>query len=431
MLWRLAYTLLAHLVLPIALLRSLWKGRKQPGYLRNFPERFGRYSGQPDRPVIWLHAVSVGETRAAEPLVKALESDWPDHQILLTTLTPTGRATARQAFGERVLCCYVPYDVPWAVGAFLRHYQPRLGALLETELWPNLIHGCRSRGVPLFLVNARLSERSARGYGRVAALTRGALGGLAGVAAQSTADAQRLAALGAQQVVVTGNLKFDRGPQAADFARAQHLRALFGPDRPVFVAASTREGEEELVLDALAGAPSELLTVIVPRHIQRFDAVAALLARRGLRVQRRSDDRPILADTQAVLGDSMGELFAYYGACDVAFIGGSLLPLGGQNLLEACAMGKPVLIGPHTFNFTEATRLAVEAGAAVRVRDSTELGDALAALLRDAVHREAMGRAGIELMKQHQGATQRTLALLGPVLGRESRLSAPDRPTAC
>jgi 3-deoxy-D-manno-octulosonic-acid transferase len=213
-------------------------------------------------------------------------------------------------------------------------------------------------------------------------------------------------------VEITGNLKFDRGPQPDDLARARHLRALFGGERPVLVAASTREGEEELVLDALAAAPPELLTVIVPRHVQRFDAVAGLLTRRGLRIQRRSDDRPIRADTQIVLGDSMGELFAYYGACDIAFIGGSLLPLGGQNLLEACAVGKPVLIGPHTFNFAEATRLAVEAGAAVQLLDAAGLGAALAQLLREPARREAMGRAGLALMKQHQGATQRTLTLL-------------------
>jgi 3-deoxy-D-manno-octulosonic-acid transferase len=300
----------------------------------------------------------------------------------------------------------------------LRHFKPRLGALLETELWPNLIHACRAHRVPVFLVNARLSERSARGYARVAGLTRDALQGLAGVAAQSTADAQRLTALGARQVEVAGNLKFDRSPQPEDLARAQRLRALFGPQRAVFVAASTREGEEELLLDALTPGPWDVLTVIVPRHLQRFDAVADLLARRGLRVQRRSENQPIRPDTQVVLGDSMGELFAYYGACDVAFIGGSLLPLGGQNLLEACAVGKPVLIGPHTFNFAEATRLAVEAGAAIQVPDAAGLGEVLADLLRDPARRNRMGEAGRALMRQHQGATQRTLALLRPALRR-------------
>jgi 3-deoxy-D-manno-octulosonic-acid transferase len=366
--------------------------------------------------MIWLHAVSVGETRAAEPLVRALESAYPDHRILLTHMTPTGREAGQQAFGERVLRCYLPYDLPWAVDAFLRHFRPRVGALLETELWPNLIHGCYKHGTPLYLVNARLSARSARGYSRVAGLAREALGALAGVAAQTTADAQRLESLGARRVEVTGNVKFDRGPKPEDLARAQHLRSLFGAQRPVFLAASTREGEEQLVLSAVGAMPAHLLTVIVPRHPQRFDAVGQSLARRGVPFQRRSDDRPIAPEIKVVLGDSMGELFGYYGACDVAFIGGSLLPLGGQNLLEACAVGKPVIVGPHMFNFEEATRLAVEAGAAIQVADAQGLGAALAELLRDAGRRQQMGKAGLELMRQHQGATLRTLALLSAAL---------------
>jgi 3-deoxy-D-manno-octulosonic-acid transferase len=373
--------------------------------------------------VIWLHAVSVGETRAAEPLVKALEAAYPEHQILLTHMTPTGREASEQAFGERVLRCYVPYDLPWAVAAFLRHFRPRVGALLETELWPNLIHGCSARNVPLFLVNARLSERSARGYARVAGLARDALGALADVGAQTEADAQRLKALGARHVEVTGNLKFDRGPKPEDLLRAQYFRELFDPQRPVFLAASTREGEEELVLDALDDAPVELLTVMVPRHPQRFGAVAELLTRRGLRFQRRSEGQPIGPDTRVLLGDSMGELFAYYAACDVAFVGGSLLPLGGQNLLEACAVGKPALIGPHTFNFEEATRLAVQAGAAIQVPDAAALGHVLRSLLQDQARRERMGQAGRELMQQHQGATQRTLALLATALTRSAAAS--------
>jgi 3-deoxy-D-manno-octulosonic-acid transferase len=282
-----------------------------------------------------------------------------------------------------------------------------VGALLETELWPNLIHGCSAQGVPLFLVNARLSERSARGYARVAGLARDALGALTDVAAQTDADAQRLSTLGAHHVEVTGNLKFDRGPKPEDLSRAQYFRGLFDPRRPVFLAASTREGEEELVLDALDDAPVELLTVVVPRHPQRFGAVAELLTRRGLRFQRRSEDQPIRPDTRVVLGDSMGEL-----------------PLGGQNLLEACAVGKPVLIGPHTFNFEEATRLAVQAGAAIQVQEAGALGRALRDLLQDQAKCQRMGQAGRELMQQHQGATQRTLALLGTAL---TRSAAPPR----
>jgi 3-deoxy-D-manno-octulosonic-acid transferase len=414
------------LATPLILLRLLVRARKQPAYLRHVGERFGFYAEAPTRPVIWLHAVSVGETRAAEPLVKALEAAHPECQILLTHMTPTGRETGEQLFGDRLMRCYLPYDLPSCIGRFLRHYRPRLGILMETELWPNVIHASRCAGVPLFLVNARLSARSARGYARAAGFTRAALAALTGIGAQTEADETRLRALGAREVVVTGNLKFDRGPQPRDVELGARLRELFqgtapqvaersrreNANRPVVLAASTREGEEELVLDAVSTLPAEVLFVVVPRHPQRFEAVARLLHARGLRFQRRSEARPVTADTQVVLGDSMGELFAYYFACDVAFVGGSLLPLGGQNLLEACAVGRAVVVGPHTFNFAEATRLAVDAGAAVQVADVHELGVALERLLGDAAQREKMGAAGRELMLQHQGATARTLALL-------------------
>ena len=412
-LWRAVYSVLLHLLVPFALLRLIWRSRRQPAYLHHIPERFGSYSSSPvPAPLIWLHAVSVGETRAAEPLVKALRERWPDHHVLLTHMTPTGRETGEQAFGDAVSRCYLPYDLPWAVGRFLAHFRPRLGLLLETELWPNLIHACHAGSIPLYLVNARLSERSARGYTRFAGFTRSTLQELAGVAAQNAADAQRLTALGAPQVAVCGNLKFDRSPRARDLELGERFRGWFG-ERPVFAAASTREGEEEKVLDAVdLAAQPQLLTVIVPRHPQRFDSVAKLLAERGLAYQRRSEGNPVAASTAVFLGDSMGELYAYYAACDLAFVGGSLLPLGGQNLLEACAVGKPALVGPHAFNFEEATRLAVDAGAALQVRDERELGRVLAELLADRERRNRMGQAGLALMRQHQGAGQRIVALL-------------------
>jgi 3-deoxy-D-manno-octulosonic-acid transferase len=411
-LWRAAYSTLLHLLVPFALVRLVWRSRRQPAYLRHIPERFGFYSSAVAPPVIWLHAVSVGETRAAEPLVKALRERWPDHRVLLTHMTPTGRATGEQVFGDAVSRCYLPYDLPWAAARFLSHYRPRLGLLLETELWPNLIHACRAKSIPLYLVNARLSERSARGYARFAGPTRRMLRELAGVAAQTDADAQRLTSLGASEVAVCGNLKFDRSPRPQDLELGARFRSWFG-SRPVLLAASTREGEEEKVLAAVElSAQAQLLTVIVPRHPQRFDAVARLLAGRSLSYQRRSEERPVAATTAAVLGDSMGELYAYYAACDLAFIGGSLLPLGGQNLLEACAVGKPVIVGPYTFNFEEATRLAVDEGAALQVRDEQELGRIVAELLADGERRSRMGLAGLALMRQHQGAAQRIVALL-------------------
>jgi len=413
------YSALLFALIPLVLLRLAWRARQQPGYVRHIGERFGRYArremGPASAAVLWIHAVSVGETHAAEPLVRALQAAYPPHRVLFTHMTPTGRQTSEQIFGDSVLRCQLPYDLPFAVARFLRQYRPLVAVLMETELWPNLIQGCHAAGVPVLLVNARLSERSARGYARLGGLARETLERLAAVGTQSEADAARLRALGAPRVSVTGNLKFDRGPKPADLALGARLRGWFGT-RPVLVAASTRQGEEELVLDALEGVAPELLTVVVPRHLQRFGEVAQLLARRGVAFQRRSESAPVQAATRVLLGDSMGELFAYYAAADLAFIGGSLLPLGGQNLLEACALGKPVLIGPHAFNFAEATRLALEAGAALQVADVAALAAALRALLADPPRRARMGEAGLRLMQQHQGATQRTLELLRAVL---------------
>jgi len=409
---RCAYTLLSYLLLPYALLHLVVRGRKQPAYLKHVGERFGFYTLTPAKPVIWLHAVSVGETRAAQPLVKALRKAYPEHQILLTHMTPTGRETGEQLFGEGVLRCYLPYDFPQAVKRFLLHFKPVAGVLLETEIWFNLIHLCKRANIPLYLVNARLSEKSAARYSAFRNLVGAGLKELTAVAAQTESDAERLRALGANTVQVTGNLKFDIRPPFFALELGRELRSNFGA-RPVFLAASTRVGEEELVLQAVSSANIPgLLSVIVPRHPQRFDEVAALLERRGIRFQRRSEEKAAANDTQVVLGDSMGEMFAYYAACDVAFVGGSLLPLGGQNLLEACAMGKPVLIGPHTFNFADASELAVQAGAAERVQDAAALGLALKILFADEQKRKKMGEAGRAFCAAHQGATQKILNLI-------------------
>ncbi|HMJ49271.1 MAG TPA: lipid IV(A) 3-deoxy-D-manno-octulosonic acid transferase [Burkholderiales bacterium] len=409
---RCVYTLLAYALLPYALLHLLVRSRKQPAYLKHIGERFGFYSETPAKPVIWLHAVSVGETRAAQPLVKALRRTYPEHQILLTHMTPTGRETSERLFGDSILRCYLPYDFPQAVKRFLAHFKPVAGALMETEIWFNLIHLCKQANIPLYLVNARLSEKSAASYSRFRSLVSAGLNELTAIAAQTEGDAERLRSLGANAVQVTGNLKFDMVPPFFALELGRELRSSFGA-RPVFLAASTRAGEEEVVLQAVssAGVPG-LLSVIVPRHPQRFDEVAALLERRGIKFQRRSEESAVAADTRVVLGDSMGEMFAYYAACDVAFVGGSLLPLGGQNLLEACAMGKPVLIGPHTFNFAEAAELAVQAGAAQRVADAAGLGDTLKSLFADEAKRKAMGEAGREFCAKHQGATQKILNLI-------------------
>jgi len=425
---RFVYSLITLLFLPMAFGHLLQRSRRQPAYRRHWGERLGlapRLRG----PVIWLHAVSVGETRAAAPLIEALLQRYPDHAVLLTHTTPTGRATGRElfgAFGDRVVQAYLPYDLPWAVTAFLRRTRPRLGVLMETEIWPNLYAAAAQRGIPLFLVNARMSEKSAAGYARLGRLTPRTLNHLTAIAAQTEADAARLAALGATHISVCGNLKFDVAPPPDTTARTAELRALFGP-RPIWIAASTRESggesEEAMIVEAwlkkMASDPIFVspLLVLVPRHPQRFEQVAALLTARGVRFLRRSEGPAAEATTQVVLGDSMGEMAAYYGAADLAFIGGSLLPLGGQNLIEAAAAGCPVLIGPHSFNFAAVTEAALAAGAAVRVADAEALVHEVMTLLADPARRTAMRTAGLAFTAQQRGATDRTLALLKAVLG--------------
>lgn len=414
MLKRLPYTLLWIFALPFVLLRLAWRARRQPDYLRNLAERFGRYPVRAPLPVIWVHAVSVGETRAAEPLVRALLARWPEHSVLLTHMTPTGRDTGRTLFRDqpRVLSAYLPYDIGCLVHAFLRHFRPVFGVIMETELWPNLLAACQRRGVPVVLANARLSERSARRYARLPALTALTLKALAAIGAQTAADATRLGQLGARRVTITGNIKFDITPPDALLALGQTLRARTG-ERPVILAASTREGEEVLLLEAFARhAPPEALLLLVPRHPQRFEEVATLVTTRGLALQRRSANAAVVPGTRVLLGDSMGEMFAYYAAADVALIGGSWLPFGGQNLIEACAVGTPVVVGPHTFNFQAVAEDAIRAGAALRVADADAGMHEVTMLLGDKERRQAMSASGRAFATAHQGATARTIAIL-------------------
>jgi 3-deoxy-D-manno-octulosonic-acid transferase len=431
---RLVYRALWWVVAPLAVLRLLIRSRRERGYREHIGERFGFARGrlpEDDTPLIWVHAVSVGETRAAQPLIAALMQARPDARVLVTHMTPSGRATSVELFGERVLRCYLPYDLPHAVRRFLRAWRPALGIVMETEVWPTLIDECRAADVPLVLTNARMSARSYKRAARFGTATREVFGGFTRVLAQSPSDAERLTALGARNVVVLGNLKFDMATPPDIVARGRAWRTAIGA-RPVWVAASTREGEEALVLDAFAAlAQDDALLILVPRHPQRFDEVAALVERRGLRAMRRSTwgaapqaaaatafaaGEPLPRDVKVLLGDSMGELGAYYAASDVAFIGGSLLPLGGQNLIEACAVGVPVLIGPHVFNFSQATADAVAAGAAVQVADPADLARVLGELFADKSRRVAMGAAASAFAARHRGATTRTVEVLTALL---------------
>ncbi|SFL47104.1 lipid IV(A) 3-deoxy-D-manno-octulosonic acid transferase [Rugamonas rubra] len=445
------YSVMWWLALPLVLARLWLRGRKEPGYRAHWGERLGCYgraaaatasaagstanlgaAGADSRrtgaamPTIWLHAVSVGETRAAEPLVDALLAAYPQHRIVLTHMTPTGRATGATLFarhGARLVQSYLPYDTATMVRRFLRHFAPQICILMETEVWPNLIAECGRGGVPVVLANARLSQRSLRKAGRFGRLLLDAARGITLVAAQTEADAARVATLGAPRVEVTGSIKFDVVVPAAALATGAALRGHIG-GRPVLLCASTREGEEALILDAFQQArealPADVLLLLVPRHPQRFDEVEKLVAERGLPVERRSklalDGAALPVHVAVLLGDSMGEMFAYYAACDCAFVGGSLLPLGGQNLIEPAALGKPVLIGPHTFNFAVVTEDALAAGGALRVADAAELMAGTARLLGDAAARADMGRRALAFANQHRGATARTLALLRTLL---------------
>ena len=437
---RAIYRALWWLVAPLAVVRLYVRSRKERGYREHIGERFGCGPGRgPDdrAPLIWVHAVSVGETRAAQPLIDALMKARPDARILLTHMTPSGRATGTQIFGDRVLRCYLPYDMPGAVRRFLRAWRPTLGLVMETEVWPTLIDECRRADVPLVLTNARMSARSYKRAAKFGAATRDVFGGFSRVLAQSPADAERLTSLGARNVAVLGNLKFDMTTPPELAARGRAWRDAIGT-RPVWVAASTRENEEALVLQAFDAVKTpDALLILVPRHPQRFGEVEALVARSNLKCVRRSAwaadaaalaagrpaAPPLLSDVTVLLGDSMGELGAYYAAADVAFIGGSLLPLGGQNLIEACAVGVPVLIGPHVFNFTQATADAVAAGASLQVEDPLDLAHVLDALFADHARRVAMGAAGAAFAARHRGATARSVdvlaALLPPVANGE------------
>ena len=424
------YTLLGSAALPLLPLRLWWRGRHEPGYRRHIGERFGWYRGSVAEPVYWIHAVSVGETRAATPLVQLLRAAYPASTLLLTHMTATGREAGQLLFGDQVRQAWLPYDAPFAVRRFFAHFRPAAGFILETELWPNLLAGAQASGTPLFLVNARLSERSARGYHRFACLARPMLARLSGVAAQSPADAARLAELGAPEPVVTGNLKFDVTIPPALLELGAGLRIRFGASRPVWLAASTRDGEETLILDALAKHPLPgTLLVLVPRHPQRFATVAEMLSARGLPFARRSaGGAAVPSDVAVVLGDSMGELAAYYAAADVAFVGGSLLPFGAHNLIEPLAVGTPVLVGPHSFNFAEATAGAIEAGAALRVSDADAVIAAVDELFTDPARRQAMGLAARAFHAQHQGAAERLWEWLEPQLAASAAQREASRP---
>lgn len=410
---RALYSALLWLAQPLYLLRLWWRGRAEPLYREALRERFGFYADAPSSGWLWVHAVSLGETRAAAALIAALRERRPELRLLLTASTATGREAGRELLREGDRQTWLPFDTPGAVRRFLAQFRPALGVLMETEVWPNLLTMARAQGVPLVLANARLSEKSMRQGERYAALIRPAVEALALVLAQGEADAQRLRSAGAREVRVSGNLKYDMAPDPALVARGAAWRAALA--RPVLLFAVSREGEEASLLAAWARRRAALaanpLLVIVPRHPQRFDEVAALMQGAGLSLARRSawgempHDTALAAD--AWLGDSMREMPLYYGLGQVALLGGSFAPLGGQNLIEAAACGCPVVMGPHTFNFAEAAELAAAAGAAQRVDTIADALDAALALLADAQALAHAGERARAFAAEHRGAALR------------------------
>jgi 3-deoxy-D-manno-octulosonic-acid transferase len=423
---RFLYVLIAYLLAPLVIGVMLWRGLHDRSHWRNFGERFGFGRAPFTGGSLWVHAVSVGEVQAATALVRALRARYPAVPLVLTTVTPTGAERARAQFGTDVWVRYVPYDLPGSVSRFFDRVQPRMAIILETELWPNLYNECGRRRVPLVLASARISPRSATRYRRLSGLFRETLSHGIVIAAQSEADAERFRSIGANplRTHVTGNIKFDFSLPDDIGAVGAALRARHAPQRPVWIAGSTHDGEEQVLLDVqaqfaatpLAEGSAKPLLVLVPRHPQRFDEVAALLERRRLRYVRRSSGQACDAGTEVLLVDTLGELLQFYAAADVAFVAGSLVPIGGHNLLEPAALGVATLSGPHNFNAQEIADMLIETGAVQVVHDADELGAALRLLLADPVERARRGALGREAVDHNRGALGRLLALIDPIL---------------
>lgn len=413
------YTLILYLIAPFVLLRLFWLSRRNPAYRQRWQERFGFYSQlQFLKPVVWIHAVSVGEVQATRPLVKELVSTYPHIDILMTTVTPTGAVTVEQSYGDTLRHVYFPYDLPFAIKRFLSVVKPQLLIVMETELWPNLLRQCRLQNIPVLLVNGRLSQRSCRAYQRIASLTRKTVNNIDVIATQSQLDAERFIRLGAnsENVQVAGNLKFDIKLPHSVAEQAQSLRRFFSVDRPVWIAASTHEGEERLVLRAfkeLLRTQKDCLLILVPRHPERFQEVVELSNRLGLHTSQRTNPDNYTAYTQVFVLDTLGELPMFYACSDVAFVGGSLVPaVGGHNMLEPASLALPVISGEYIFNFVEVGELLSEERALIFVSNPDELAEEVAKLLCDANLRHEFGERARQVVVQNQGATERVMQLI-------------------
>jgi 3-deoxy-D-manno-octulosonic-acid transferase len=414
---RWVYSAIFYLAQPFLVYRLYQRAKKNPAYKERIPERFGQYTVPGQEKSLWVHTVSVGEFIAAQPLIEQLLKRHPDMPMVVTTMTPTGSERVRAALGDRVIHVYLPYDIPYAVQRFLRHFNPVALVIMETELWPNLIHYTSKRGAPVIVANARLSQKSADGYRKAAMLVRPMLREISVIAAQAKPDGEHFIELGLPpaRLQVTGTVKFDLTVDDTVMEQARALRGRWGEHRPVFIAASTHEGEDEQVLEAFKLIQSELgnaLLVLVPRHPERFDAAAELVAGQGWQSVRHSQASQVTDATQVIIGDTMGELLVLLGASDVAFIGGSLEPVGGHNMLEALAVGTPAITGPHVFNFNVVAKLLTDLDVLETVSTPVGLGEAVLRLFKDEAHRKALASRGLQVVAENRGAIDRLLAIL-------------------
>ncbi|MBE9562000.1 MAG: lipid IV(A) 3-deoxy-D-manno-octulosonic acid transferase [Proteobacteria bacterium] len=408
---RIVYSFIFYLLIPFVLLRLLWRGIKAPAYWRRWPERFGFIPTLPIQNPLWIHAVSMGEVQAAIPLIKALQTSFPNLAILVTTMTPTGSQRVQEQFGNKVWHVYLPYDLPGSIARFLIRTKPSLLILMETELWPNLLHACRN--IPVVLANGRLSVNSAKGYLKIAKLTQQMLNNITVIAAQTKLDAYRFTLLGAElnKIKITGSIKFNN----------KLLAPKYNINRKVWIAASTHAGEEEIILEVFLKLKQEfqdLLLVLVPRHPERFNQVAKLCKQRGFVTTRRTQGN-ITPETEIYLGDTMGELARLYTMADVAFVGGSLVPIGCHNLLEPAAVGIPVVMGIHVFECAEICQQVLEAHAAKQVADVGQLYQAISLYLNDTQFAQKTGNNGRLFVQENQGALQRLLDIIFPLINSD------------
>ena len=413
---RLFYTAVFIIVLPVIFYRLWIKDKKVSGYRIRWPERFGIYPATvQSRPVVWVHAVSVGEVVAATPVIRELLA-CGTVDVMVTTMTPTGSTRVRDTFGESVLHVYAPYDLPWTVAAFLRRTRPILAIIMETELWPNMLHECKVRNLPAVLANARLSARSARRYGRFPKASRQLLECLSEVAVQNTEDGQRFVDLGLapEKLRITGSVKFDITLSADLKQAAQALRTAYGSRRPILIAASTHDGEDAILLDAFAAVLQQhprALLLLVPRHPERFDEVYELSRARFATCRRSSGECPG-AHTQVVVGDTMGEMMLLYGCADIAFVGGSLIERGGHNMIEPACWGLPIICGPHTFNFADISKRLEEVGGMVTVTDSATVARQVIHWLNQPQDRLSVGIRARQFAEQNRGAVERLMLVV-------------------